>query len=112
MSKRKIVAIVLLVALMVGVLVGPTLAALTWQHEWDHRSVLFEVPPGDGYYARSEGHSGWIGLGGADKISDRTYSCLGSKSVRVTLFAEADKDVRIRVACAVMTPTVAPTRRP
>ena len=108
---KKKIAIVILVGLLVAAIAVPAFAALKWQHEWDHRSIVFEIPKGDGYNARTEGHSGWVGLN-ATKLLDKSYGCSGAYSPRVVLYAEADEDVRVMVGCAVMTPTPAPPMQP
>ena len=107
----RIVLAVVLALLVVAVIAGPTFAALVWEHKWDHRTVLFEIPKGPGFNARSEGHTGWLSVEGT-KVADNTYSCAGSMSARAYLYATGNEKIRVRIACLRVTPTRAPTMKP
>ena len=106
----KIALVVILAIVIVGVVAGPVFAALLWTHEWDHRTVLFEIPKAEGFNARSEGHSSWLDVEGT-KIADDTYGCAGNMSARAYLFATSGEEIRVRVSCLQITPTLAPTQR-
>ena len=103
MSKRKIIAIVLLVLVIAAVVVGPTLAALVWEHKWDARTVILDRPGSSNFH--SYGDSGFVAWSG-DKIFYKNFSCQYGERVRV--YAKGDGSVSVEGGCAVMTPTVRP----
>jgi hypothetical protein len=106
---KKIVLAVLLVVLAIGVIAGPALAELIWEHRWDTYGVTIDVP---GRMLHVYGQTHWAGLGDATQVFGRTLSCPLSYGERVFVWSRPDGQVKVFGGCARMTPTPAPTQEP